>query len=83
MINFENVSGQQLRQIIDKIETIEKEKQEISQLLKEAFAEAKGYGFDLAVIKEILKNRKMDQEKLSEHEELMTVYMNALEVANN
>lgn len=82
-MNFENVSGQQLRQIIDKIETIEKEKQEISQLLKEAFSEAKGYGFDLAVIKEILKNRKMDQEKLSEHEELMTVYMNALEVANN
>ena len=35
-MNFENVSGQQLRQIIDKIETIEKEKQEISQLLKEA-----------------------------------------------
>jgi uncharacterized protein (UPF0335 family) len=82
-MNFENVSGQQLRQIIDKIETIEKEKQEISQTLKEAFSEAKGYGFDLAVIKEILKNRKIDQNKLSEHEELMTVYMNALAVANN
>jgi uncharacterized protein (UPF0335 family) len=33
--------------------------------------------------KEILKNRKMDQEKLSEHEELMAVYLNALAVANN
>jgi len=82
-MNFEAVSGQQLRQIIDKIETIEKEKQEISQTLKEAFAEAKSYGFDLTVIKEILKNRKIDQNKLSEYEELMTVYMNALMVANN
>ncbi len=82
-MNFEAVSGQQLRQIIDKIETIEKEKQEISQTLKEAFAEAKGYGFDISVIKEILKTRKMDKQKLDEHEELMTVYMNALAVANN
>jgi uncharacterized protein (UPF0335 family) len=82
-MSIAGISGQQLRQIIDKIETIEKEKQEISQTLKEAFAEAKSYGFDIAVIKEILKNRKMDQDKLSEHEELMTVYMNALAVTNH
>ncbi len=82
-MNFEAISGQQLRQIIDKIETIEKEKQAISQTLKEAFSEAKGYGFDIPVIKEILKTRKMDKQKLDELEELMTVYMNALAVANN
>jgi uncharacterized protein (UPF0335 family) len=39
---------------------------------KEAFAEAKGEGFDLKVLREILRLRKLDTEDREEHESLVT-----------
>ena len=46
---------------------------------KEIFAEAKGEGFDVKILKEIIKLRKQDEEEREEHETLLDVYMRAMD----
>ena len=48
---------------------------------KEAFAEAKGEGFDVKVLKQILRLRKLDREDREEHESLVDLYLRAIESA--
>ena len=51
------------------------------QAKKEVFAEAKGEGFDIKVLKEIIRLRKQDKDERDEHETLLDVYMRAMEAA--
>jgi uncharacterized protein (UPF0335 family) len=45
------------------------------------FAEAKGEGIDVKILKEITKLRKQDQEERDEREGLLDLYMRAIEQA--
>ena len=67
-----------LKQIIDKIETIEQERLESADLLKDAYNEAKSMGFDVKIIKHVLKLRKKDRKKLEEEDSLIELYREAL-----
>ena len=49
---------------------------------KEVFSEAKGAGFDVKILKEIIKLRKQDQEQRDERESLLDLYMRAMETAS-
>ena len=69
-----------LKQIISKIETIEEERSESADLLKDAFNEAKSMGFDIKIIKHVLKLRKKDKQKLEEEDNLIDLYRGALGV---
>jgi uncharacterized protein (UPF0335 family) len=75
---FEIVSSGELRQFIEKIEGLEEEKTELMEAIREVFAEAKGSGFDVKIMKQVLKMRKMKQDELMEQEELLTLYLQAL-----
>ena len=75
------VAGDRIRSFIERIEQLETELQEITEQKKEVFAEAKGEGFDVKVLKEIIKLRKQDQEERDEHDTLLDVYMRALDQA--
>jgi uncharacterized protein (UPF0335 family) len=77
-MSFEVVSSSQLRQYIEKVERLEEEKAELMDAIREVFAEAKGNGFDVKIMKQVLKMRKMKQEELMEQEELLTIYLQAL-----
>jgi uncharacterized protein (UPF0335 family) len=77
-MTFEIVSSDQLRQFIEKIERLEEEKSELMDAIREVFAEAKGSGFDVKIMKQVLKMRKMKQDELMEQEELLTLYLQAL-----
>ena len=46
---------------------------------KEIFAEAKGDGFDVKVLKEIIRLRKQDKDERDEHESLLDLYLRAME----
>ena len=54
----EVIESEKLKQIMNKIETIEEERLESAELLKDAFNEAKSMGFDVKIIKHVLKLRK-------------------------
>ena len=77
-MSFEVVSSSQLRQYIEKVERLEEEKAELMDAIREVFAEAKGNGFDVKIMKQVLKMRKMKKEELMEQEELLTIYLQAL-----
>ena len=77
---LEVVETAKLKQIIGKIEVIEQERLESADLLKDAFNEAKSMGFDVKIIKHVLKLRKMDKNKLEEEDSLIELYRAALQV---
>ena len=76
----EVVEAAKLQQIIDKIETIEQERQESADLLKDVFNEAKSMGFDIKIIKHMLKLKKKDKEALAEEDSLIELYRSALNI---
>ena len=76
----EVVETDKLQQIISKIERIEEERQESAELLKDAFNEAKSLGFDIKIIKHVLKLKKKDKDQLAEEDSLIDLYRGALGV---
>ena len=62
----EVIEAGKLKQIINKIETIEQERLESTELLKDAFNEAKSMGFDVKIIKHVLKLSKKNKDTLAE-----------------
>jgi uncharacterized protein (UPF0335 family) len=72
------VTGQQLRQLIEKYERLEAEKTDIANAQKEVMAEAKGGGFDPKVMRKIIAIRKRDANDLAEEEAIMEMYMTSL-----
>ncbi|MBB3999351.1 DUF2312 domain-containing protein [Aureimonas pseudogalii] len=75
------IAGGRIRSFVERIEQVELEIQELSEGKKEIFAEAKGEGFDVKIIREIIKLRKQDQDERDEHDTLLDVYMRAMEDA--
>ncbi len=74
----EVIKAEKLKQIINKIETIEQERLESTDLLKDSFNEAKSMGFDVKIIKHVLKLRKKDKDALAEEDSLIDLYRGAL-----
>ena len=72
------VESEKLEQIINKIENIEAERQEFSDLLKDTYSEAKALGFDVKIIKHILKLKKKDKAELAEEDSMIDLYRGAL-----
>ena len=76
----EVIEAEKLKQIINKIETIEEERTESAELLKDAFNEAKSMDFDVKIIKHVLKLRKKDKDALAEEDSLIDLYRGALNI---
>lgn len=72
------IAGDQLRSIIERIERLEEEKAGIALDIKEVFAVAKANGFDVKILREILKLRKKEVAERQEEELLLDTYLRAL-----
>ena len=75
------IPGGKIRAFVERIENLDTEIQELNEQKKEVFAEAKGDGFDVKILKEIVKLRKQDEEERDERESLLDLYMRAMEQA--
>ena len=75
------IAGERIRSLVERIEQLDTELQDLNEQ-KEVFAEAKGEGFDVKVLKEIIRLRKQDKDERDEHETLLDVYMRAMETAS-
>lgn len=74
----DNISAEQLRLFIERIERLEEEKQGTTDDIKDVYAEAKGTGFDAKIMRQIVKLRKMEKGARQEAEALLETYKNAL-----
>jgi uncharacterized protein (UPF0335 family) len=72
------VAGERLKSFIERIERLEEEKRALAADIKEVYSEAKGAGFDIKTIREIIKIRRMDEDDLDEREALLDTYKRAL-----
>ena len=75
------VSGNQLRAIIERIEHVEEEIKELAEAKKEIYQEAKGNGFDVKIIREMIRLRKQDPKERDELETLLEEYWQAIKQA--
>jgi uncharacterized protein (UPF0335 family) len=72
-------AGDQLCAIVERIEHLDEEIKALTEDRKEIYSEAKGNGFDVKVIREVIRLRKQDQDERDERDSLLDLYMNALE----
>ena len=68
----------QLKTIIERIERLEEDKAAVMADLKEVFAEAKGNGFDVKILRKVIRLRKQDTAKRQEEEALLDLYLSAI-----
>jgi uncharacterized protein (UPF0335 family) len=74
----DNISAEQLRLLIERVERLEEEKKGISDDIKDVYAEAKSTGFDVKTMKTIVRLRKMEKHHRDEAEMLLETYKQAL-----
>nr|WP_210341607.1 DUF2312 domain-containing protein [Methylopila capsulata] len=63
---------------VERIERLEEEKKGISDDIKEVYAEAKGNGFDVKVLRKVISLRKQDADERAEMEAILDLYLQAL-----
>ncbi len=78
MTFYGGLSAEHLKQYIERLERLEEEKKNVAEDIKEVFAEAKGNGFDVKTMRQILKIRKVEANELEEQEYLLDTYKRAL-----
>ena len=78
-----DVPGKQLRAIVERIEQVDDEIKDLTEAKKEIYAEAKSNGFDVKVLREVIRVRKQDQKERDEQESLLDIYMQAIKGASS
>jgi uncharacterized protein (UPF0335 family) len=76
------IAGDQLRALVERIERVEEEIKELTESKKEIYLEAKGNGFDVKIVREVIRVRKQDQKTRDEQESLLDVYLQAIKGAS-
>lgn len=64
-----------LRQTVAKIERLEEEKKEVAEQIKEIYAEAKAFGFDVKALRQVIRLRKVDKADREEQEMMLELYL--------
>ena len=78
MDSIDNETRKILKQYIERIERLEEEKNNINNDIKDLLIDAKAKGFVPNIIRQVIKARKMDTDKLNEQEALFELYKNAI-----
>jgi uncharacterized protein (UPF0335 family) len=73
-----NIAADRLRSLVDRIERLEEERKALASDIKDIYAEAKGAGFDVKVLRQLIRIRKEEPADVEEQETLLDVYRRAL-----
>ena len=72
------ITAEELQSFIERIETLTEEKQTGQDNIKDVFAEARGRGYDAAIMREIIKLRKMSEDDRMVQDAILRTYLSAL-----
>ncbi len=67
-----------LRTIVERVERVEEEQAAMAADKKEIYAEAKGEGFDVNIIRKVVSYRKKDPTKRDEEEAMFDLYLTTI-----
>jgi uncharacterized protein (UPF0335 family) len=73
-----NIAGERLRSIVDRIERLEEERKALGSDIKDIYSEAKSAGFDVKVLRQLIRIRKQEPAEIEEQETLLDVYRRAI-----
>tara|TARA_R110002126_G_scaffold22293_3_gene79539 strand:- start:257 stop:511 length:255 start_codon:yes stop_codon:yes gene_type:complete len=73
-----NSAGEQLRLLIERIETLEEEKKGVAGDIKDIYIEGKSRGYDVKILREVVRLRKMANDDRNEHFALLDTYSKAI-----
>ncbi|MDR0449572.1 MAG: DUF2312 domain-containing protein [Rickettsiales bacterium] len=76
--NKGGIAADQLVSIVERIEKLNEEAANVAADIKEVYAEAKGIGFDTKYIRQIVRLRKMDPDEITESDEMLALYREAI-----
>lgn len=82
MSNLHGAAQKQLRQLVEQIERLDEEKKVLASDIRDKYIEAKGLGFDVKAMRQIVRLRKKSLQERQEEESILEVYMHALGMAN-
>jgi uncharacterized protein (UPF0335 family) len=74
------IASNELRQYIERIERITEDRAEINQQMKDVYDEAKSRGFDVKIMKQLIKLRKMNKDDLANQDAMLELYRDALNI---
>lgn len=77
-MSSENVSAEQLRLFIERVERLMEDAKGVRDDIKDVFSEAKGTGFDVKTMRSIIKDRAMEKAARQERDALLDTYRTAL-----
>jgi uncharacterized protein (UPF0335 family) len=72
------VAADQLRSFVERIERLEEEKRTILDDIKDVYAEAKGNGYDVKILRQVIRTRKQDKAAREEMEAILDLYLSAM-----
>jgi uncharacterized protein (UPF0335 family) len=72
------IAADRLRSLVDRIERLEEERKALGNDIKDIYAEAKSAGFDVKVLRQLIRVRKQEAAEVEEQESLLDVYRRAL-----
>jgi uncharacterized protein (UPF0335 family) len=78
MADVGGIAAGKLRSVVERIEKLEEEKAALSGDIREVYAEAKGGGFDIKVLRQVVRLRKLNNTDRQEQESLLDIYKRAL-----
>ena len=74
------IAGDRLRSFVERIERLEEEKAALAADIREVYSEAKGTGFDVKILRQVIRLRKLDVSDRQEQEEILDLYKRALDM---
>ncbi|QXM23803.1 DUF2312 domain-containing protein [Elioraea tepida] len=75
------IAADRLRSLVERIERLEEERKALAGDIRDIYAEAKSAGFDVKVLRQVIRLRRQDQAELEEQETLLDLYKRALGMA--
>ena len=78
MSDIGGVASDRLKSFVERIERLEEEKKALADDIRDVYSEAKGAGFDVKILRQVIRLRKMEPNDRNEMEEVLSVYLRAL-----
>ena len=78
MMEPNTAEAKHLLAFVERIERLEEDRKQVSEDIKDVYAEAKGTGYDVKIMRRIVAIRKQDKDKRREEDEILGLYLNAL-----
>jgi uncharacterized protein (UPF0335 family) len=77
-VNVGGIAADQLASYVERIERLEEEKANLMADIKEVYGEAKALGYDVKILRQIIRLRKLEEHVRAEQEQLLELYKRAL-----